>query len=135
MSMRDYGMDDYGIVLNGLGSKKGKHPDFDEAWLDEMQESTPVESQSSFTGEVIPLLDNGSPDWNSTEYFTDETIYYISVVKHPTLFKQAYQDMKEIVDELVSSYRNARKTDDRLPKLTRKEIRGMIRYITGCYCG
>ena len=133
--MRDYGMDDYGIVLNGLGSKKGKHPDFDESWLDQMQGDTPVESQSSFTGEVIPLLDNGSPDWNSTEYFTDKTIYYISVVKHPTLFKQAYRDMKEIVDELAASYRNARKTDYRLPKLTRKEIRGMIRYITGCYNG
>lgn len=135
MSMRDYGVDDYGIVLNGLGCNTGKHPDFDEDWLEEMQDDETIEAQSSFTGETAPLSDRGYPEWGEPEYFTDETLYYISTLKSPTLFKRAYRDMKELVDELVMSYRKARKNDDRLPKLTRKEIRERIRYITGSYNG
>lgn len=135
MSMRDYGVDDYGIVLNGLGAKRGKHPDFDENWLEEMYENETISCQSNCTAEAAPLSDQGHPDWNHVDYFNCESIYYIALKKCPTLFKRAYKDMKEIIDELVASYKAARKEDNRLPKLTRKEIRGMLRYISGSYNG
>lgn len=135
MSMRDYGIDDYGIVLNGLGDGKGKHPDFDESWLEEMSENETISFQSNCTAEAAPLSDQGYPDWSHVDYFNCETIYYIALKKCPMLFKQAYKDMKELLDELVSSYKAARKEDDRLPKLTRAEIRKRLRYISGSYNG
>lgn len=135
MSMRDYGVDDYGIVLNGLCDREGKHPDFDEDWLEEMHEDEIIDAQTSFTGEAAPLSDQGHPDWSHEDYFNDETLYYLSLKKSPMLFKRAYKDMNELMDELVESYNAARKADDRLPELTREELRSMLRYISGSYNG
>lgn len=135
MSMRDYAFYDYGIVLNGLGCTKGKHPDFDENCLEEMAESEVVEHQFSFTGEAFPLDDNGLCDYGHGDSFDDECVYYIASRKHGTIFTRAYSGMKELMDELCTSYRAARKADGRLPYLTRAEIRERLRYITGTYYG
>ena len=135
MSMRDYGVDDYGVVLNGLGAENGKHPEFDEEWLEEMVDSDLINIQGDFTGELIPVYDTGRPDWNQSEYLDCESVYYIALKRNPELFEQAYKDMNELMDEVVESYRTARREDDRLPSLTRDELRGMLRYITGSYNG
>lgn len=135
MSMRDYGVDDYGVVLNGLGDENGKHPEFDEEWLEEMVDSDLIDVQGNFTGELIPVFDTGSPDWNQSEYLDCESVYYIALKRQPELFKRAYKDMNDLMDEVVESYRTARREDDRLPSLTRDELRSMLRYITGSYNG
>ena len=43
--------------------------------------------------------------------------------------------MNALMDEVVESYCNTRREDDRLPSLTREELRSMLRYITGSYNG
>lgn len=131
----DYAFDDYGIILNGLGCTNGKHPDFDEDCLEEMAENEVVEHQFSFTGEAFPVDDKGKADWGHGDQFDDECVYYIPTKRNPNLFEAVYAGMKELLDELCESYRAARKQDARLPKLTRKEIRERLRYISGTYYG
>lgn len=128
MSMGNYAFVEYGLVLNGLKA-------IPDELLEELSENDIVEYQFSYTGGVIPIDDNGHPRWSEEKMFDDETVYYISAHKFPNLFRQSYKDMDALVRELTRSYNLARKEDDRLPKLTRKEIRDNIRYIAGTYFG
>ena len=126
MSMRDYAFTDYGIVLNGL---------VDSDVLEELAEDDTVEYRFSFTGEAFPLDDSGNPDWGRGDAFDDGTVYYLSSSRSPGLFEAAYAGMDELVSDLLSQYRRARRADRRLPRLTAKQVRERLRSIQGTYYG
>ena len=126
MSMRDYAFTEVGLVLNKLVPGDV---------LDELAEDETVESQFSFTGEAFPLKADGTENWGHGDAFDDETVYYLSTSRHPTLFKAAYPDMKALVADMLERYGNARKADKRLPRLTAGQVRKRLRAIQGTYYG
>ena len=125
MSMRNYACVDYGIVLNGLVNADA---------LEELAEDETVEHQFSFTGEAFPLRDDGSLDWGNGDAFDDESVYYLSS-RWPKLFEAAYPDMKAMVSDMLSRYREAWEVDGRLPRLTSEQVRKRLRAIQGTYYG
>ena len=128
MSMRDYSFVTHGIVLNGL---------LDADVLEELSEDGVVESQFSFTGDAFPLNDDGDPLWSKFESFTDEAIYYVELPKSPHFFEAAYRDMDALVADMLARYRKVRRSDEsrRLPVLTAKKVRKLLREIDGTYFG
>lgn len=83
MSMRDYAVDDYGLVLfsNDLRLLAEKIvDDFSECdWENDMYSiiedvvgKLGIEYISSFTGETYQLLDDGDVDWADSDLFNDE---------------------------------------------------------------
>lgn len=125
MSMRNYACVEYGIVLNGL---------MDHELLEELAEDETVESVFSFTGEAFPLKDDGSLDWANGDYFDDESVYYLSS-RCPALFEAVFPDMKAMVSDMLSRYREAWEVDGRLPRLTSEQVRKHLRAIQGTYFG
>jgi len=123
MSMRDYSVVAYGVVLNNLVD--------DDDLLQDLVEGDSISSQFSFTGESFKIKDNGNPDWGQCEDYRDDTIYYVELPKYPSLFKAAYKNMRELVTDMVNRYNGI----EGLPKLTRKKVRESIRLIQGTYYG
>lgn len=128
MSMSYYSFVTHGIVLNGL---------LDDDVLQELAEDEVVESQFSFTGDAFPLNDDGDPLWNKGESFVDESIYYVGLPKSPRFFEAAYENMDALVADMLASYRKVRRSDGsrRLPVLTAKKVRKLLREIDGTYFG
>ena len=128
MSMRNYSFSDYGIVLNGL---------VDGGTQEDLAECGIVETQFSFTGDAFPLYDNGNPKYGEADTFNDEAIYYIALQRSPNFFKAAYRDMEELVADMLARYRNMRRKDEshRLPVLTAKKVRRLLRMVDGTYYG
>ena len=128
MSMRDYSFSAYGIVLNNV---------VDADVLEELVEDDVVESQFAFTGDAFPLNDDGNEKWGEGESFADETIYYVKLPKSPRFFEVAYRDMDALVADMLACYRKVRRGDKsrRLPVLTAKKVRELLRSIDGTYYG
>lgn len=128
MSMRDYSFSTYGIVLNNV---------VDADVLEGLAEDGVVESQSSFTGDAFPLDDDGDEKWGEGESFADEAIYYVALPKSPRFFKAAYRNMDALVADMLARYRKVRRGDEkrRLPVLTAKKARKLLRAIDGTYFG
>lgn len=138
MGMRDYGVDDYGLIVNTetaklLSSKVFKEyteesydedPDY---YIDELYEKGIVEYISEFTGESMEVDDEGKSVWNTGEVYNDDRIYYVSVLKYSTLFKAAYENM----DELVSEFKE--QVGEYLPEDF--DYRNNVRHIVGSYYG
>ena len=140
MSMRDYAVTDYGLVLDSnclqiLASKvipnysetewDVSRDDIIEAVTDELD----IQYIFGFTGETIPIRDDGIIDWTRSGYepYDNDTVYYIGTAKYPGLFKAPYTNMEELVDEFRGGYKNY------LPKDF--DYRSRIRFISGTYCG
>lgn len=128
MSMRDYSFVTHGIVLNDI---------VDSDVLEELAEEDVVSSQFSFTGEVFPLDDDGDPLWDKGESFADASIYYVELPRSPRFFRAAYENMDALVADMLARYRKVRRSDEsrRLPVLTAKRVRRLLRAIDGTYCG
>ena len=133
MSMRYYAVDDYGLVLDKETIKTIitnigvdiVDEDFDFSY--ELYNEGICEYISEFTGEAQAVNDNGYVDWGSEcESFSDENIAYVPLT-FPTLFKKAYENMEEIIDELKS------KLGKYLPEDF--DYRSRIRHICGTYYG
>ena len=110
MSMRDYAVDDYGLVLDEETINDIASQIFDDYtentesyWGYELYDKGICEYISEFTGESQELNDDGLYTWggDSKDYRCDE-ICYVPTSKYPTLFKRAYNNMNEIVDEFKS---------------------------------
>lgn len=141
MSMRDYAVDDYGMVLNTnhlqMLAKRICEDYSDKEWeksadsrydfLDEVSEKSDMQYISGFDGEAILIADDGSDDWNDSLPYDDDSIYYIPLSSYPTMFKPAYNSVDEIVDELRE------KVGRFLPQGF--EYRNNIRHIVGTYYG
>lgn len=129
--MRNYAVHCSGLLLNNL---KVDGKSLDTEVLQEMADNGIV-SQQSLTGETFPWSKTGRIMWSDGEYYDDQTVYYIDLPKYPSFFKQAYENMRELVNDLKRAYDEARAKDDRLPKLTLKQVQENIREIEGTYYG
>ena len=135
MSMRDYAVDDYGLLLTEETMKiiASKVCDYfedmeEDEYGDALYEKGICEYIGDFTGEAGILLDNGLNDWisNGEMYYGDQ-IYYIQVSSYPTIFKAAYENM----DALIAEFKV--KVGEYLPNDF--DYRANIRHIVGTYYG
>ena len=138
MSMRDYAVNDYGLVmtrdmLKTICSKyyreyTEEEYDKDEySFNDALYEEGIVEYISEFTGEAMTIDDNGNDDYNSSEVYNYDTIYYVQNKNYGTLFKAAYANMEELESEFRDKF-NKYLSDD-------FDYRKHICHIVGTYFG
>ena len=137
MSMRDWAIDDYGLILDEETIKVIASKVFDDftededvfsVWGYELYEKGICEWISEFTGEAQELTDDGIFAWGGNEIaYHCDYIVYVPVFKYPTLFRRVYNDMDEIVDEFKS----------KLGKYLTEDFdyRSRIRHISGTYYG
>ena len=112
MSSRDYGVDDYGLILDSRDLKliASKYfADYAEeeyendplSFIDELVYGLDITYASDFTGEAFAIDDNGYTQWVSDSIsFNCDVIYYVPANKYASLFKASYRDFSEIVKEL-----------------------------------
>lgn len=135
MSMRDYAVDDYGLVLdkdtiNDIASQifEDYTENSDDYWGYELYDKGICEYVSEFTGEAQELTDDGAFLWGGArEYYDGDILVYVPLSKYPTLFKKAYNDMDEIIAELKD------KLGEYLPDDF--DYRGNLCHISGTYYG
>ena len=134
MSMRDYAVDDYGLVLDEetmkmiISKLNIEHLDEDESLEGILYDEGICEYISEFTGEAQAMNNNGYFNWSpDCDSYTGDSIAYVPLDKYPSLFESAYNNMEEIIDELKS------KLGEYLPKDF--DYRSRIRHISGTYYG
>ena len=135
MSIKYYGVEDYGLVLdehaiNDIASQifEDYTENTDIYWGYELYEQGICEYISEFTGSTKTLKDNGTDDWSrDIKYYNADGFFYIPVSKYPTLFKKAYNNMDEIVEEFKG----------KIGKYLSKDFdyRSSIHHIVGVYYG
>ena len=133
MSMRDYAVSDYGLLLDEetikiIASKVlADYTDEDDMAYGLYDEGI-CEYISEFTGESMPISKDGQIVWCAdSEDYRNEVIAYIPISNFPTLFKKAYENIDEIIDEFKG------KVGEYLPD--EFDYRSKIRYISGTYFG
>lgn len=134
MSMRDYAVDDYGLMLD-KEVMKTIISRLDIELLDEDADISYIlydegicEYISEFTGEAQTVNDDGYFDFSRDyESYNGDSIAYVPLAKYPTLFKKAYNNMEEIVDEFKL------KLGEYLPEDF--DYRSRISHICGTYYG
>jgi len=105
MSMRNYAMEDYGLVLDENIMKVICEKVFVDESIEndncgyELYEADICNYAGSFTGELYPITDEGRDVWDRSEMIDDDCVYYIPVEKYPTLFKKAYNDIDGMIEE------------------------------------
>ena len=115
MSMRDYAVNDYGLVmtrdmLKTICSKYYREYTEERCGKDEysfndaLYEEGVVEYISEFTGEAMTIDENGNDDYNSSEVYNDDMIYYVPTKNYVTLFKAAYANMEELESEFRNKF-------------------------------
>ena len=137
MSSRDYGIDDYGLVLDS-GDLKHFASKYCDDYTEEEYENDPlsfiemltynldVNYASDFTGEAFIVGDDGYTQWVSGSMaYNCDVIYYVPVNKYASLFKASYRDMDEVIDELKD------KVGKYLPEDF--DYRNKFRHISGTY--
>lgn len=134
MSMRDYAVDDYGLVLDKevmkiILSKLEIEPLDEDADLSYILYDEGIcECIGEFTGEAQRINDDGYFDFSRDyESYRGDSIAYVPLAKYPTLFKRAYFSMEEIIDEFKS------KLGEYLPEDF--DYRSRICHICGTYYG
>lgn len=133
--MRDYAVDDYGLLLTEeamkiIASKVcDDFEDMDEdEYGDALYEEGICEYIGDFTGEAGIIFDDGLNDWMSNgEMYDGDRIYYIQVSSYPTIFKAAYENMDALINEFKE------KVGEYLPEDF--NYRANIRHIVGTYFG
>ena len=135
MSMRDYAVSDYGLLLDEETIKIIASKLFDdfsedekEDWAYLLYDNGICEYISDFTGEAMRISDNGGIIWSSDcEDYCHEIIAYVPVSNFPTLFKKAYENIDEMIDEFKGE------VGEYLPDGF--DYRGKIRHISGICFG
>lgn len=136
MSMRDYAVDDYGLVLDKETVKTIASQVIDDyteeenvmgVWGYELYDRGICEYIGDFTGEAQEI-DGQGLYWggDSQEYYGD-VIVYVQATHYPTLFRKAYNNMDEIVEEFKN------RIGEYLPEDF--DYRKNIRHICGTYFG
>lgn len=139
MSMREYGVSDYGLIIDAATMKHlasmmcqdySDNGYIDDPWgyNEEVAERVGAEYISEFSGDAVGILDDGRDGWNfGSEVYCGDPIYYIPLKNYPGLFRRAYKDINECINEVVS------KVGQYLPGDF--NIRNNIRHIVGTYYG
>lgn len=136
MSMKDYAVDDYGLVLDKETVKVIASKLFDDFndednsdvnWLYELYDHGICEYIGEFTGEAQEIGNNGFYCGGEYKTYSNEEIAYVQVSNYPTLFRKAYNNIGEIVEEFKD------KIGKYLPEDFDYESR--IRHICGTYYG
>jgi hypothetical protein len=121
MSMRNYAVDDYGMLLSREDACKiAKTIIPPQEWAEEDWESADlyeymdrlgmITCTCSFEGEAIPINENGQEDWENSKSYgsrVEEEIYYIPLEKYPSLFNQAYKSLDEAKQEISEQINGA----------------------------
>ena len=132
--MRDYAVDDYGLVLDEETVKiiitnigvDIVDEDFDFSYG--LYDEGICEYISEFTGEAQTINDDGYFDFGRDyKSYSGDSIVYVQLDKYPTLFKRAYNNIEEIVEEFKS------KIGEYLPEDF--DYRSRICHICGTYYG
>lgn len=138
MSMRDYAINDYGLLFNSnilhVVATKLYDDCSDENWdkneydfIERVTETLGLEYLPEFSGEAFKIEDNGQDYWRDADYYCGDSIYYFRAINSPTLFNTAYKNMDELIDEFkhwLGKY---------LPESF--NYRCFIRHIVGTYYG
>lgn len=138
MSMKDYAVDDYGLLMTEetlkiIASKYCKDYteedyDDDEAYFNEkLYDAGIIDHIGEFTGEAMEIDNDGKNEWNTGEVYDWDTIYYVPISRMSTLFKATYNSMDELINEFKE------KLGEYLPGDF--DYRGNIRRIVGTYYG
>lgn len=141
MSMRDYAVYDYGLLLTKemMKTLAEKHcKDFTEedfemdefGFYEEVEDvfGGNIEYICEFTGEAKYVEDSGDCGWGcDTIYFNGAYIYYIPINRRLTLFKAAYKNMDDMIDDFKE--RVGKYMPDNF------DYRANMRYIVGTYWG
>lgn len=120
MSMRDYAVDEYGMVLNEeeiykiakvlIPTQEWAEEDWDDAdtweFVDRLDDI--MSSYSEFSGEALIVKENGENDWDkNTIYRNGDSIFYIPLTKYSTLLTAAYNNLEEAKNEIRERICNA----------------------------
>lgn len=138
MSMRDYGVNDYGLIVTKetmklLASKaieEFTEEDYEEDsgyYAYELYEQGTIEYISEFTGESMEIGDDGGNLWGSGEIYNGDSIYYAPAWEEGTIFKAAYNNIEELISEFKE------RLGEYLPDDF--DYRTHIRHIVGTYYG
>ena len=132
MSMRDYAVYDYDLMLDEETMKyvarkvcSDYSNDMDLGY--ELYDQGICEYITEFTGEALPIDERGFSEYGDGEVYSNDRIAFVQVRRWPTLFRQAYQDM----DDLIEDFKN--KVVQYLPEDF--DYRNHIRCIIGTYFG
>lgn len=127
MSMRDYAVNDYGVVFTEEMLKEiCKCKDVNTDVYD-LAEKIGLEFVSEFTGEATRIYTNGEFDYKTSVIYNDDVLYYLPLYKSGTLFKPAYKCIEEVVEEVTERI-GAHLPDD-------FDYNSNIRSIVGTYYG
>ncbi len=136
MSIREYGIDDYGLMLDDaaiehIASKfcgdYSKEDYLRDKWdfIDALSGDI-FEMCSNFSGDAVIISDEGYCDWGNVVSYSDDCIFFVPLVHYPLLFSAAYKSIEDIVSEMK------RKVGKYLPPDF--NYRDNIRHIVGtCY--
>ena len=138
MSMSYYAVDDYGLLITKetleiMASKvcedytEEAYREDEWSFNEDLYDEGLVERISEFIGEAIAINDDGTSRWYDCKSYHCDSIHYLPVKKVHTLFKAAYNNIDEIVDEFKE------KLGEYLPEDF--DYRNNIRHISGCYYG
>ena len=130
MSMRDYAVNEYGLLLDEETIKLIASKVFDDFvdndeeygdWSYELYDMGICEHISEFSGEAQAVNNDGYVDWGGEyESFSGDSIAYVSLLKYPTLFRKAYDNMEEIVESFKEEESTQRSLD-----IIRKKLNDM----------
>lgn len=134
MSMREYAVTEYGLVLNQaelrIVASQAYDAFDDDIWeyCDDFENRFGVLWISEFTGEAMLVDNNGDDDWRDSRPFCGDPVFYIPISRYPSLFTCGYKD----INELVTEFRN-----NEIVKYLPEDfdIRSNIRHIVGTYYG
>ena len=138
MSMHDYALNDYGLLLDRdalkyiatrdrFGFTEEDYENDEWECNDSIRNTNIIDWTSEFTGEAIQIYDDGRNAWGlSTSYYCDD-IFYVPVEHMSTLFKAAYTDIDEVIAEFKSGIGKYLPEDF--------DYRNNIRHICGTYYG
>ena len=138
MSMRDYAVDDYGLLLTSetlkvMASKvcddytEEAYAEDEWSFHEELYDKGIVEYISSFSGESVVINDLGESMWCEGESYGDDVIYFVPTLKISTLFRAAYRNMEDMINEFKN------RVGEYLP--ADFDYRKYIRHISGTYFG
>ena len=133
MSMRNYGVSDYGIILPAAAQVYMAHQVDPHITANDPDDSDVVdavydysENIDEFYGEAFGVMDNGYTDYYTYDTYDGDRITYLGI-KSPSLFEAAYEDMSDFVAQAKAEY------GDMLPP--NFDYRANIRHIIGSYYG